>query len=135
MPKSTCMADRGNRRIQVFDSDGNFLRQMIIEVPVNPEARPAIGNKPTHPTGAQKPGSPWAICVTPPPHQVLYSSDAFPGRIYKLSPDGKVHGMLGQPFRLSDVPSFNLWGSRVPCGRAAAAPMRTSASPCIPIFM
>ena len=29
------------------------------------------------------------------PHQVLYSSDAYPGRIYKLSLDGKVVGVLG----------------------------------------
>jgi len=90
------VADRGNARIQVFDGDGNFLRQMIIDVPVDPEARPAIGNKPAHPTGAQKPGAPWAICITPPPHQLLYSSDAFPGRIYKLSLEGKVLGMLGK---------------------------------------
>ena len=40
--------------------------------------------------------APWAICITPPPHQVLYSSDSWPGRIYKLSLDGKVLGMLGQ---------------------------------------
>lgn len=90
------VADRGNARIQVFDGDGNFLRQITIDVPVDPNARPAIGNKPTHPTGAWKPGSPWAICITPPPHPVLYSSDAFPGRIYKLSLDGKVLGMLGK---------------------------------------
>ena len=37
-----------------------------------------------------------AICITPPPHQVLYTSDAWPGRIYKLSLDGKVLGMLGK---------------------------------------
>jgi len=90
------VADRGNARIQVFDSDGKFLRQMTIDVPVGPEARPVIGNQPSHPTGAQKPGSPWAICITPRPHQVLYSADAFPGRIYKLSLDGKVLGMLGK---------------------------------------
>ena len=90
------VADRGNARIQVFDGDGKFLRQMTIDVPIDPQARPAIGNKPVHPTGAQKPGSPWAICITPPPHQVLYSSDAFPGRIYKLSLDGKLLGMLGK---------------------------------------
>lgn len=90
------VADRGNARIQVFDGDGKFLRQMTIDVPVDPEARLVIGNKPADLTGARKPGSPWAICVTPPPHQVLYSSDAFPGRIYKLSLDGKVLGMLGK---------------------------------------
>ena len=27
---------------------------------------------------------------------MLYSADAFPGRIYKLSLDGKVLGMLGR---------------------------------------
>jgi hypothetical protein len=42
------------------------------------------------------PGAPWAICITPPPNQVLYSSDGFPGRIYKLSLDGKVLGMFGK---------------------------------------
>ena len=90
------VADRGNRRIQVFDGDGNFLRQITIDVPVPPDARPAIGNKPTSSTGTMAPGSPWAICITPPPNQVLYSSDAFPGRIYKLTLDGRVLGVLGE---------------------------------------
>jgi DNA-binding beta-propeller fold protein YncE len=99
------VADRGNRRIQVFDGDGKFLRQVLIDVPVDPNARPAIGNRPA-PTGAgnsyggmsktMAPGSPWAICITPGPNQVLYSSDAYPGRIYKLSLDGKVLGVLGE---------------------------------------
>jgi hypothetical protein len=41
-------------------------------------------------------GSPRGICIIPPPHQVLYSSDSWPGRIYRLALDGKVLGMLGQ---------------------------------------
>jgi streptogramin lyase len=93
------VADRGNRRIQVFDKDGKFLRQFTIDVPVPADARPAIGKIPDEATmarGTFAPGSPWSICITPPPHQVLYSSDAWPGRIYKLSLDGKVLGMLGQ---------------------------------------
>lgn len=93
------VADRGNHRIQVFDKDGKFLRQIVIDVPVPSDARPAIGNKPDAKMiagGTFAPGSPWAICITPPPHQVLYSADAWPGRIYKLSLDGKVLGMLGQ---------------------------------------
>src|SRR6266704_2241375 len=90
------VADRGNRRIQVFDTDGKFLRQITIDVPAPPDARAAIGNKPTATTGTMAPGSPWAICITPGPNQVLYSSDAFPGRIYKLSLDGKVLGMFGK---------------------------------------
>jgi DNA-binding beta-propeller fold protein YncE len=90
------VADRGNRRIQIFDTDGKFLRQITIDVPAPPDARPAIGAKPTQTTGTMAPGAPWAICITPGPNQVLYASDAFPGRIYKLTLDGKVLGVLGQ---------------------------------------
>src|SRR5271170_377424 len=78
------VADRANRRIQVFDSDGKFLRQIHIDVPFDPNASPAVGNKPQLPiigNQAPAPGAPWAICITPPPHQVLYSSDGYPGRI------------------------------------------------------
>ena len=93
------VADRGNRRIQVFDGDGKFLRQIMIDVPLDPNARPAIGNKPQLPVignQAMAPGAPWAICITPPPNQVLYSSDGYPGRIYKLTLDGKILGVLGE---------------------------------------
>ena len=97
------VADRGNRRIQVFDGDGNFLRQITIDVPYKAGVRPAIGNLPDvakiEASGAPKtmlPGSPWAVCITPGPKQVLYASDAYPGRVYKLSLDGKVLGVLGE---------------------------------------
>ena len=92
------VADRGNRRIQVFNTDGKFLRQINIDVPFDyANATAAIGKKPApDASGTQASGSPWAICITPGPHQVLYASDAFPGRIYKLSLDGKVLGVLGQ---------------------------------------
>jgi DNA-binding beta-propeller fold protein YncE len=90
------VADRGNRRIQVFDTAGKFLRQFSIDVLVPADARAAIGNKPTSTTGTMSPGAPWAICITPGPNQVLYASDAFPGRIYKLSLDGKVLGVFGK---------------------------------------
>jgi hypothetical protein len=91
------VADRANRRIQVFDTDGKFLREIKIEVPVPADARPPIGNKPGPDSPPHfQPGAPWAICITPPPNQVMYASDAYPGRIYKLSLDGKVLGMLGR---------------------------------------
>ena len=92
------VADRGNNRIQVFNGDGKFLRQIKIDVPFDyASASPAIGRKPApDATGTQSPGAPWAVCITPGPNQVLYASDAFPGRIYKLSLDGKVLGVLGE---------------------------------------
>ena len=97
------VADRGNRRIQVFDGEGTFLREFTIDVPYDPKVRPAIGAVPDaakiEASGSPKtmmPGSPWAVCITPGPNQVLYTSDAFPGRVYKLSLDGKVLGVLGQ---------------------------------------
>ena len=93
------VADRSNRRIQVFDTEGRFLRQFTIDVPVPPGARPAIGNIPDEAAiaaGTFAPGSPWAICISPGPNQVLYSADAWPGRIYKLTLDGQLLGVLGE---------------------------------------
>ena len=77
---------------------------ITIDVPVPPDAYEIIGNKPADPMAANmppllKPGAPWVICITPPPHQFLYTADAFPGRIYKLTLDGKVVGMLGKAGR------------------------------------
>ena len=95
------VADRGNRRVQVFDANGGLLREITIDVPFDPATKPAIGNRPNQnpPVGTPKTqvaGAPWAVCITPPPNQVLYVSDAYPGRIYKLSLEGKVLGYLGE---------------------------------------
>jgi hypothetical protein len=97
------VADRGNRRIQVFDGEGNVLREIRIDVPVPPGARTAIGPVPDvakiEAAGSpltMAPGAPWAVCITPGPNQVLFASDAYPGRVYKLSLDGKVLGWLGE---------------------------------------
>ena len=96
------VADRGNRRIQVFDTEGGLLKIIQIDVPAPPGARPAIGANPlSGPAGGNPtmlPGAPWALCITPAAAgrpQYLYVSDAFPGRIYKLALDGRVLGMLG----------------------------------------
>jgi DNA-binding beta-propeller fold protein YncE len=102
------VADRGNRRIQVIDPKTNqFVREIKIDAPVPPDAQPWMGAKPDvarllapdAPPGAatMAPGAPWAVCVTQAPGtQYLYASDAFPGRIYKMTLDGKVVGMLGK---------------------------------------
>ena len=91
------VADRGNGRISVFDTSGKFLRIIKIALPVPADARPVIGN-PIAPdaTGTQAPGSPWTLCITPGPTQYIYTSDSYPGRIYKLSLDGKLLGTLGK---------------------------------------
>jgi DNA-binding beta-propeller fold protein YncE len=104
------VGDRGNRRIQVIDPKTNqFVREIKIDAPVPADAEPWMGAKPDvarllaadAPPGAatMAPGAPWAICITPPNaagQQFLYSSDAFPGRVYKLSLDGKLLGMFGK---------------------------------------
>jgi DNA-binding beta-propeller fold protein YncE len=107
------VADRGNRRIQVFDGEGKLLRIIsFADVPFDPSIKSPIGNTPTaaaiaafgNPNppntppknGAMMPGAPWAVCITPGPNQVLFAADAYPGRVYKLSLDGKVLGVLGR---------------------------------------
>ena len=91
------VGDRSNRRIQVFDSDGKFLRQFTIDVPFSKQPNVLVG---AAPDAAGNPlavsGAPWAICITPPPNQVLFSADAVPGRIYKLSLEGTVLGVFGE---------------------------------------
>jgi DNA-binding beta-propeller fold protein YncE len=92
------VADRSNRRIQVFDGDGKFLRQFQVDLPFDPSIRSVIGNTP--PQGALNiPGAPWVVCV-PPGGNVIYTADSYPGRVYKLSLDGKLLGVLGQAGRL-----------------------------------
>jgi hypothetical protein len=96
------VANRGDSRIEVYDKDGKYLREIKIDVPFdyNKEVA-AIGPKPVlggtdmyaRQLGA---GSPWSVCITPPPNQYLYASDAFPGRVYKMTLDGKVLGWLGE---------------------------------------
>jgi DNA-binding beta-propeller fold protein YncE len=77
------VADSGNKRIQVFDNDGNYKTQ-ITNV-----------------------GSPQALCITPGANPVLYSSNSNPpndidtgGEIYQLKLDGTVTGKFGRAGRL-----------------------------------
>jgi hypothetical protein len=62
------VADRGNNRIQVYDTDLNFKKTI---------------------TGM---GAPWSVCTTPGPRQYLYSGDGGNGKIYKFDMDGKLLG-------------------------------------------
>jgi sugar lactone lactonase YvrE len=76
------VGDRSNSRIQVFDNDLTF-KAIYDQV-----------------------GAPWAVCITPGPHQYLYSSNSFPdnnnsqlqdvtGEIYKMELDGTIVGKFG----------------------------------------
>jgi Uncharacterized conserved protein len=94
------VADRGNRRIQVFDGDGNFKREIKVTLPIPADARPWMGNALTPAAAAAQNGAPWAICITPGPKQFLYTSDGFPGRVYKLTLEGQVLGSFGKSGRL-----------------------------------
>jgi hypothetical protein len=73
------VGDRANKRLSVFDNDGNYK------------------------TGYINVGSPWAICITPGQHQYLYSSNSTGttdmtdnGEIYKMELDGKILGKFGK---------------------------------------
>jgi sugar lactone lactonase YvrE len=90
------VADRGNARIQVFDTEGTFKREIKIKIPAPPGARNVLGNTTNPAGGTQSAGAPWTICITNGATQYLYTNDAFPGRIYKLTLDGTVVGMLGK---------------------------------------
>jgi NHL repeat len=76
------VGDRSNSRIEVFDNDLNF-KAIYDQV-----------------------GAPWAVCITPGPHQYLYSSNSNPdnnnslieavtGEIYKMELDGTILGKFG----------------------------------------
>lgn len=77
------VADTGNRRIEVFDGDGTFKTQFL------------------------NAGTPLAICITPGPHQYLYSSNSNPpedidlnGEIYKMELNGRLVGRFGRAGKL-----------------------------------
>jgi DNA-binding beta-propeller fold protein YncE len=76
------VGDRENKRIQVFDGEGNFKTQYT------------------------NVGAPYAICITPGARQFLYTSNSNPsvgmenGEIYKMTLDGKVLGKFGTAGKL-----------------------------------
>jgi len=97
------VADRGNRRIQVFDTNGSFVRMIHLNVPYDKKRHPVLGNLPANPPDET---APWTLCInTNGPTQYLFTTDQEPGRLYKLSLDGTIVGMLGESGR--DVKQFN----------------------------
>jgi sugar lactone lactonase YvrE len=94
------VGDRTNRRIQVFDTEGRFLRMFTIDLPPSPGTRAVNGNTPTGAALDAVIGAPNSICITPEPNQVMFVGEStFPGRVFKLSLDGKVLGVIGRSGR------------------------------------
>jgi len=94
------VGDRANRRIQVFDTDGNFKRMFSIDVPPDPASRAVNGATPTGEALARSIGAPNSICITPGSPQVLFVGEStYPGRIFKVALDGTVLGVIGRAGR------------------------------------
>jgi DNA-binding beta-propeller fold protein YncE len=94
------VGDRANRRIQVFDTEGKFLRMFTVDVPAPPGTKPVNGNTPAGERLAATIGAPNSICITPGPNQVMFVGEStFPGRIFKLTLEGKVLGVIGRSGR------------------------------------
>ena len=91
------VGDRGNRRVQVFNTDGKLLRMFTVDVPVPAGTVPVNGNTPT---GANSGiGAPNSLCI-PPGTQVMYLGEStYPGRLFKLTLEGKVLGVIGRSGR------------------------------------
>jgi sugar lactone lactonase YvrE len=91
------VADRGNRRIQVFDGDGKFLRFMYLNAPYDKTRQPV--RTAVNPNAPDETG-PWGLCITTNgPTQYLFAIDDEPGRVYKMTLDGKMLGMFGESGR------------------------------------
>jgi hypothetical protein len=93
------VGDRGNQRIQVFDTDGRFLRMFKIEIPPAPGTKAVNG--PTPPAGSMSGvGAPNSVCITPGTNQVMFVGEStWPGRIFKVTLEGKVLGVIGKSGR------------------------------------
>lgn len=68
------VGDRENMRIQIFDADGNFLREW-----------PGIGY-------------PYGLAITADQH--VWMADGGYNRVIEIDPDGKILGAIGEPGRL-----------------------------------
>ena len=106
------VADRGNRRIQVFDGNGNFKRFLFLNAPYDKTHHPLFGNLPKDPSTRPDQTEPWTMCISPTTPQYLWVMDAEPGRLYKMTLDGKILGVLGSSGRR--MGQFN-WPHAIAC--------------------
>ena len=94
------VGDRSNRRIQVFDTEGKFIRMFTIDVPLRPRDAAGQRQHAHRDRLAAVIGAPNSICITPGPNQVLFVGEStYPGRLFKVSLEGKVLGVIGRSGR------------------------------------
>ena len=94
------VGDRTNRRIQVFDTEGKFQRMFTIDIPPVAGTKAVNGNTPTGAALNRVIGAPNSLCIPPTGNPVLFVGETtFPGRIFKVSLDGKVIGVIGRSGR------------------------------------
>jgi hypothetical protein len=93
------VGDRGNRRVQIFDTDGNFKRMFTVDVEPDYTTRSVNGSTPP-PGSVQGIGAPNSLCIPPNSNNVLVLGEStWPARIFKLTLDGKVIGVIGKSGR------------------------------------
>jgi hypothetical protein len=121
----------GNSRIVKYDKNGRFLKQvgsrgpgpgqfnLIHAIAVDAQGNVYAGSRSdqrievfdndlNYKTTYDHVGAPWSLCITPGPHQYLYTSNSNPdnqdtqlhkvsGQIFKMELDGTVIGKFGVP--------------------------------------
>jgi len=93
------VGDRSNARIQVFDTDGNYLREFSVATPVRPGSKAVNGPTPADLSKANDNGAPNALCIPPGSNVIFIGETTFPGRIIKATLQGEVLGVIGNSGR------------------------------------
>jgi outer membrane protein assembly factor BamB len=94
------VGDRSNRRVQVFDTDGKYLREFSIDVPWEPGTKAVNGDTPTDPSDMRGVGAPNSLCIPPGQNRIMFVGEStWPGRIFKVTLQGQVLGVIGHSGR------------------------------------
>jgi outer membrane protein assembly factor BamB len=93
------VGDRSNARIQVFDTNGNYLREFTVATPVRPGSKAVNGPTPADLTQVSANGAPNSLCIPPGSDVIFVGETTFPGRIIKASLQGEVLGVIGNSGR------------------------------------
>ncbi len=94
------VGDRANHRVQVFNTDGKFLRKFQVDVPPDMTSKAVNGNTPDAERAKNMIGAPNSLCIPADnPNVIFLGESTFPGRIFKLDLNGKVLGVIGRAGR------------------------------------